>query len=143
VFLGEYEHSIDDKGRLAIPARFREQLSEGIVITRGFDPCLIGFPRPYWERLAQRVSSLPFGQAGARDIQRRLFAGAADVSVDRQGRILIPQNLREFAGLGEAVVIAGLNEYFEVWSGDRWRDVIDSMDSDPLSFAERLASLGI
>ncbi len=143
MFLGEYDHTIDDKGRLAVPARFRDQLSEGIVVTRGFDPCLIGFPRPYWERLAQRVSALPFGQTGAREIQRRLFAGAADLTLDRQGRILIPQNLRDFAGLGEQVIVAGLNEYFEIWAGERWQTVLTTMDSDPDTFAERLAALGI
>jgi MraZ protein len=143
VFLGEYEHTIDDKGRLAIPARFREQLSAGVIVTRGFDACLIGFPRSYWDRLAQRVSSLPFGQNGTRDIQRRLFSAAADLPLDRQGRILIPQNLRDFAGLGDQVVIAGLNEYFEVWSSTRWSEVLNGMDSDPNAFAAQLAALGI
>jgi MraZ protein len=143
VFLGEYEHTIDDKGRLAIPARFREQLSAGVIVTRGFDACLIGFPRSYWDRLAQRVSSLPFGQNGTRDIQRRLFSAAADLPLDRQGRILIPQNLRDFAGLGDQVVIAGLNEYFEVWSSTRWAEVLNGMDSDPNAFAAQLAALGI
>jgi MraZ protein len=143
VFLGEYEHNIDDKGRLAVPARFRDQLNAGIIITRGFDPCLIGFPRSYWDRLSQKVSALPFGQSGAREIQRRLFSGAADVALDRQGRILIPQNLRDFAGLGEQVVIAGLNEYFEIWAGERWTEVLSKMDSDQASFAEQLAALGI
>jgi MraZ protein len=143
VFLGEYEHSADDKGRLAIPARYREHLREGVIVTRGFDACLIGFPRSYWERLAQKVSALAFGQAGARDMQRRLFSAAADLELDRQGRILIPQNLRDFAGLGEQVTIAGLNEYFEIWSSGRWQEVLTRMDSDGDTFAQQLASLGI
>jgi MraZ protein len=143
VFLGEYEHAIDDKGRLAVPARFRDQLSEGVIVTRGFDNCLIGFPREFWDRLAQRVSALPFGQAGARDLQRRLFSAAADVPLDRQGRILIPQNLRDFGGLGEQVVISGMNEYFEIWSAERWQETLTRMDSDPDSFATQLSQLGI
>src|SRR5436190_3647129 len=101
VFLGEYEHNLDDKGRLAIPSRFREELGEGVVITRGFDRCLMGFPRPIWEQLAQQVSGLSLGQGEARSLRRLLFSGAADMALDRQGRILLPQNLREYAELGD------------------------------------------
>jgi MraZ protein len=143
VFLGEYEHNIDDKGRLAVPARFRDQLNAGVIITRGFDPCLIAFPRSYWDRLAQKASSLPIGQIGARDLQRRLFSAASDVLLDKQGRVLIPQNLRDFAALGEQVVITGMNEYFEIWASERWSEVLTKLDSEPAAFAEQLAALGI
>jgi MraZ protein len=143
VFLGEYEHNIDDKGRLAVPARFRDQLNAGVIITRGFDPCLIAFPRSYWDHLAQKASSLPIGQIGARDLQRRLFSAASDVLLDKQGRILIPQNLRDFAALGEQVVITGMNEYFEIWASARWSEILTKLDSDPVAFAEQLAALGI
>ena len=143
VFLGEYEHSLDDKGRLAVPARFRDELGEGVVITRGFDRCLMGFPRSVWEALAQQVSSLSLGQGEARNLRRLLFSGAADVMLDRQGRILIPQNLREYAGLGEQVVVAGLNTHFEIWSSERWREVLDTLDVNGTSIAEHLAALGI
>lgn len=143
MFLGEYEHNMDDKGRLAVPARFRDQLSAGVIVTRGFDPCLIAFPRSYWDRLAQKASSLPIGQTSARDVQRRLFSAASDVMLDKQGRILIPQNLRDFAALGEQIVIAGMNDYFEIWAGERWADILTKMDSDQSSFASQLAELGI
>jgi MraZ protein len=144
VFLGEYEHTMDDKGRLAVPARFREELGEGVVITRGFERgCLMGFPKPAWEKLAQRVSDLSFGQSEARNLRRLLFSGAADVALDRQGRILIPQNLREHAGLGEQVVIAGLNTYFEIWSRERWREVLETLDVNGSAFAEQLAAIGL
>lgn len=143
MFLGEYEHTIDDKGRLAVPARFRDELGEGVVITRGFDRCLIGFPRPVWQQLADKVGGLQFGQSGARDLQRRLFSAAADTPLDRQGRILIPQNLRDFAQLGEHVVLAGLNQHFEIWSKERWQAVLDTMDTNADAFAEQLAALGI
>jgi MraZ protein len=143
VFLGEYEHNMDDKGRLAVPARFREELGDGVVITRGFDRCLMGFPKTVWETLAQQVSGLSLGHGEARNLRRLLFSGAADITLDRQGRILIPQNLREYAGLGEQVIIAGLNTHFEIWSSERWREVLDALDINGSTFAEQLAALGI
>jgi MraZ protein len=143
VFLGEYEHNLDDKGRLAVPARFREDLGDGVVITRGFDRCLMGFPRAVWTRLAEQVSNLSLGQGEARNLRRLLFSGAADIMLDRQGRILIPQNLREYAGLGEQVIVAGLNTHFEIWSNERWQEVLDSLDVNASAIAEQLAALGI
>lgn len=143
MFLGEYEHNLDDKGRLAIPARYREDLGDGFVITRGFEHCLMGFPRSIWERLAEQVSSLSLGQGEARNLRRLIFSGAADVQLDRQGRILIPQNLREYAALGEHVLIAGLNTHFEIWSRERWNEVLDTLDTSGSVMAEQLAALGI
>ena len=143
MFLGEYEHNLDDKGRLAVPARFRDDLGDGVVITRGFDHCLMGFPRSVWTTLAQQVSNLSLGQGEARNLRRLLFSGAADVMLDRQGRILIPQNLREYAGLGEQVIVAGLNTHFEIWSNERWREVLDTLDVNASAIAEQLAALGI
>jgi MraZ protein len=143
MFLGEYEHNMDDKGRLAVPARFREALGDGIVVTRGFERCLMGFPRARWDQLAQQVSALSLGQGDARNLRRLLFSGAADVQLDRQGRILIPQNLREYAGLSDQVIVAGLNTHFEIWSADRWGEVLDTLDVMGSAIAEQLASLGI
>lgn len=143
MFLGEFEHTIDDKGRVAVPARFREELSEGLVLTRGFERCLQVFPRHTWQTLAQRISSLSLGNEEARNLRRLLFSGAAEVEVDRQGRILIPQNLREYAGLAEQVVIAGLDTYFEMWSRERWQNILDRLDSDGSTIAAQLAALGI
>jgi MraZ protein len=143
VFLGEFEHTIDDKGRVAIPARFREDLGEGLVLTRGFDQCLQAFPRPIWQTVSQRVSALSMGSADARTLRRLLFAGAAEVEIDRQGRILIPQNLREYAGLAEQVVITGMDTYFELWSMDRWGGVLEQIGATGSNIAEQLAALGI
>jgi MraZ protein len=143
VFLGEFEHTIDDKGRVAIPARFREEISEGLVLTRGFERCLQAFPRPVWQSLAQRISALSLGNEEARNLRRLLFSGAAEVESDRQGRILIPQNLREYASLSEHVVIAGLNTHFELWGRERWEQVLTSLDSNAGAIAEHLAALGI
>ncbi len=143
MFLGEYEHIIDDKGRLAIPARFREEVQEGLILTRGFDPCLQGFPRPAWQALAQRISQASLGNQEARNLRRLLFSGAAEVELDRQGRILIPHNLREYAGLTEQVIVAGLDTYFELWSHTRWLSVLDTLDNQASSIAEQLTNLGV
>jgi transcriptional regulator MraZ len=143
MFLGEYDHNMDDKGRLAVPARFREDLGDGVVITRGFDRCLMGFPRAMWEQLAGQVSALSLGQGDARNLRRLLFSSAADIQLDRQGRVLIPQNLRDYAGLNEQVIVAGLNTHFEIWSRERWREVLDGLDVNGSAIAEQLAALGI
>lgn len=143
MFLGEFEHSIDDKGRVAVPARFREELGEGMVLTRGFDACLQAFPRHVWQQLSQKVSSLSLGSPEARNLRRILFSNAAEVEVDRQGRILVPQNLREYAGLAEQVVITGMDTYFELWAADRWQAVMEQLDNSGASIAEQLAALGI
>jgi MraZ protein len=143
VFLGEFDHTIDDKGRVAVPARFREEIGEGLIVTRGFDRCLQAFPRPIWQNLSQRVSALSMGNEESRQLRRLLFSSAAEVEVDRQGRILIPQNLREYAGLAEQVVIAGMDTYFEIWSGGRWSEVQEKLDENGSSIAEQLAALGI
>lgn len=143
MFLGEFEHTIDDKGRVAVPARFREALNEGLVLTRGFEHCLQAFPRPVWQALAQRISALSLGNEEARNVRRLLFSGAAEVELDRQGRILIPHNLREYAGLHDQVVIAGLNTHFEIWAHEGWHRVLDTLDTSAGAIAEHLAALGI
>lgn len=143
MFLGEYEHNLDDKGRVAIPSRFRDELGEGVVVTRGFDHCLTCWPRPAFERLSQQVNSLTLGQNEARQLRRLLFSGAADLALDKQGRILIPQNLREYAGLGDQVIVAGLSTHFEIWAFESWGQVLETLDSNASKFAEQLAALGI
>lgn len=143
VFLGEFEHSIDDKGRVAIPARFREELGEGFVLTKGFEQCLQAFPKPLWEELALKIDRLPLGSPQARNMRRLIFAPAAEVEVDRQGRILVPQSLREYAGLTEEVLITGMNTYFELWSGQRWRALQEELNSSGAAIAEQMADLGI
>ena len=143
MFLGEYEHNLDDKGRLAIPSRFREELAEGVVVTRGFDRCLMCFPRPTFEKLAQQVSSLSLGQEDARQMRRLIFSGAADAALDKQGRILLPLNLREYAALGDHVIVAGLNTHFEIWQTERWNEVLATLDTNASAIAEQLAALGI
>jgi MraZ protein len=122
MFLGEYVHTIDEKGRLAVPARFRADLAAGLVVTRGIDHCLAIYPLEEWKRLAEQVSALPMTDRRARAFRRLVFANASDVIPDKQGRVLIPPRLREYAGINGEVVVTGLDTYIEVWSPDAWNE---------------------
>lgn len=142
MFLGEYVHTIDEKGRLTIPARFRAGLTTGLIVTRGIDRCLAIFPMAEWNRLAEQVSALPITDRRARAFRRLVFANASDAIPDKQGRVLIPPRLREFAGLDSEVVITGLNTYIEVWNPGSWgaeRERVEGDDTD----VEEWAALGI
>lgn len=120
MFTGEYRHAVDEKGRLAVPARFRAELEGGCVVARWIDTCLAIFPIAGWEALSTKVGSLPMTDPNARLLQRRLFGGASVAELDRQGRVLVPQNLRDVAGIeGEAVVV-GIGNHAEIWAPARW-----------------------
>ena len=131
MFKGEYVHSIDEKGRLIIPSRFREQLTDGFVITRGLDGCLYIYPDEAWKRLEEKLSTLPFSNKSARMITRFLVSAANELQLDRQGRILIPAALREYAKLEREVVLAGNLERIEVWDRSSWTEnsTYDDMDA--------------
>ena len=120
MFLGEFSHTIDEKGRLTIPAKFRDELAEGLIVTRGIDRCLAVYPMKEWNRLAEQVSALPLTDRLARAFRRLVFANASDAVPDKQGRILIPPRLREYADLNGEAVVTGLNTYVEVWNPDAW-----------------------
>lgn len=143
MFLGEFEHTIDDKGRVAIPAKFREVLGERFVVTKGFDACLQAFPMSYWEQLSAKVDRLPVSSTDARNLRRLIFSPAQDVDIDRQGRVLIPQPLRIYAALAEEVVISGMGNYFELWSAARWRETQEFIGSNAAEIAGKFADLGI
>src|SRR5512136_1876704 len=123
MFLGEFSHSIDDKGRLTLPAKFRPDLGQGIVVTRGIDKCLFIFTLDEFQHIADKVSELPMTKADGREFSRHFFSGASDVEVDKQGRVLIPQNLRDYAGLDGEVTVAGVNKRIEVWDVAAWQKV--------------------
>ncbi len=141
MFLGEFQHTIDDKGRLTIPAKFRGELAAGLVVTRGFDRNLMVFPLIGWEELAQKIAQRPYSDPGARSFRRRVFSGAMDLEPDRQGRILLPQNLREFAGLNGEAVIIGMFNYLEIWSSSSWDPVRSEIENSEES--TRWDDLGI
>lgn len=118
--LGEFQHSLDDKGRVAVPARYRGQFADGAVVTRGFEPCLVLYPVSEWDSFAEQIGSLPLSQADARQIIRQIFSSAAEVELDRLGRINIPSWLREYAALDGEVTLAGVGTRFEIWDRSRW-----------------------
>ncbi len=122
MFMGEYQHNIDPKGRLFIPARFREGLGDSFVITKGLDGCLFAYPRPEWDALEQKLKSLPFTKGDARAFVRFFFSGAAICEADKQGRILIPGNLREYAHLEKDVVVIGVSSRVEIWAKRHWEE---------------------
>lgn len=106
MFIGEYKHTIDEKGRLAVPVKFRAQLSSGAVVTRGLDNCLFLYTEDEWKILAEKLASLPINKANTRAFSRLMLAGAMDVSMDKQGRVILPDYLRKYAGVGKNVVVA-------------------------------------
>ena len=142
MFTGEYRHTVDDKGRLAVPARFRAQLAEGAFVSRWLDACLAIHTRAGWDALATRVAELPITDQNARLFQRFIFAGAIEAEVDRQGRILVPAYLRESAGLDGDAVVVGSRDHAEIWAPKRWNDYRRALD-DPQSLAKALEGLGI
>jgi len=142
MFLGEFAHTIDTKGRLTIPAKFRGLVATGLVVTRGFDQNLMLYPMDEWEALAARIAQRPLSDTDMRAFRRRVFSpnsrrtGAADLVPDRQGRVIIPPYLREFAGIDKEVVIAGMFNYLEVWSSASWTAVRDSIEADTTGWAD-------
>ncbi|HYI13934.1 MAG TPA: division/cell wall cluster transcriptional repressor MraZ [Thermomicrobiales bacterium] len=141
MFLGRHSHNLDDKGRLALPARYREELRDGVVITRGFDNCLLIYPMAAWAPLAERVSALSIGDPDVRLLRRMLFANASDLLLDRQGRILVPAELRTHAGLEREAVVVGMHSFIEIWSPEGWAGQDELVERDGASIAEKLAAL--
>ena len=142
MFTGEYRHSVDDKGRLAVPAKFRAQLAGGAFVSRWLDDCLAIHTRAGWESLADKVSGLPITDQSSRLFQRFIFAGAVEADVDRQGRILLPAYLREGAGLDSEAVVVGSRDHAEIWAPGRWDTYRRALD-DPEELARAIQGLGI
>jgi MraZ protein len=141
MLLGEYEHTIDDKNRLTLPAKFREAMAEGVVVTRGMDGCLYAYPRSEWlERFQSRVGGLDPLQPDARKLQRHFFSGAAEADPDKQGRIMIPAPLLRYAGLSRDVVVAGVHDHLEIWDREAWRRELNDVEGSAEHVAERLAA---
>lgn len=143
MFIGEYNHSLDDKGRMNLPAKFRRGLQEGIVITRSVDRCLTVYPRAQWEELAGKLAALPISSKQSRAFSRLMLAGAWDAEVDSQGRVAVPEYLREYAGLSKHVVVAGLYNRMEIWDEDAWQTYKAKTENEGESIAEAMGELGI
>jgi MraZ protein len=141
MLLGEYEHTLDDKNRITLPAKFRASFAAGVVVTRGMDGCLYAYRLEDWDKLVEsRLAGLdPLSQEGRR-MHRFFFSGAAEAELDRQGRVMIPAALIEHAGLGRNVVVAGVRDHLELWDGAAWRKEMKEVEGSAEDVAERLAT---
>jgi MraZ protein len=143
LFTGEFQHSLDDKGRLTIPAKFREGLGQRFVVTRGLDRCLFVYPQEEWSALEERVKTLPTAQADVRAFVRLLFSGAVDTELDKQGRAGLPQNLRTYAGIDRDVIVIGVSTRVEIWSAAVWAEYAGQAEAGFSEMAEKIVGLGI
>ncbi len=141
MLMGEYNHSLDAKGRIIIPAKLREQLGDRFVICKGLDHCLFAFPNEEWAKFENKIQALPLTKSDARKFSRHFFAGASEAELDKQGRALLPQSLREYAGLDKDVVLCGVGGRVELWDKESWEAYSQYDDVEEL--AENLADLGI
>ena len=141
LLLGEYDHSLDDKNRLAIPAKFRQAFGDGIVVTRGLDGCLYAYTRQDWQQLVDgRLAELDMLSEAGRLIMRHFFSGATETELDKQGRVGLPTALIESAKLGKEVTVAGVYDHLEIWNRDTWRDQLTKVEGSAEDVAERLAA---
>ena len=136
--MGEFQHALDDKGRLTVPAKFREGLGEDFVITRGLDRCLFAYPRTAWNALEERVKSLPTEQPEVRAFVRLLFSGAVVAELDKQGRVGLPQQLRSYAEIDRDAVITGASTRVEIWSAGKWAEYSSKFESAYSEIAEKI-----
>lgn len=143
MFMGEYNHSIDSKGRLIIPSKLREDLGESFVITKGLDGCLFIYTEKEWENIENKFREMPLTTKDARKFSRFFFAGAAKMETDKQGRILIPNSLREFALLKKDVVLVGVLDRVEIWNKDNWEHNTLVSDEDMDEIAEHMSNMGL
>ena len=141
MFMGEYNHTVDPKGRLIIPAKFREQLGDEFVVTKGLDGCLFVYTKEEWHNIEEKFRGISMTSKDARKFSRFFFAGAAALELDKQGRILLPANLREYAGIDKEVVSVGVFSRVEIWSKERYLENNNFDDMDEI--AEHMAELGI
>lgn len=142
MFIGEYQHNLDEKKRVSLPKAFRASLGRKLVMTRGLDNCLFVYSRSAWEKVAGKLQNLSFAQADTRGFNRFILSGAVEVSVDGAGRILIPEHQRVFAGLKKTVVFAGVSDRVEMWDRDRWNTYKTRIESQAERMAETLGEIG-
>jgi len=143
MLIGEYKHNLDPKKRLAIPSKFRKELGEGAVLTKGLDGCLFIFPSKNWAPFAEMLGGLSIGKQDTRSFARLFLSGAVEVEFDSLGRILIPDNLKEFASLNKEVVIAGLFNRLEIWNDEKWAAYKSNLEKNSDKIAEKLGELGL
>lgn len=140
-FVGEYQHTLDDKGRVALPARFRELLGPRFMLVRGLDECLFIYPLDEWERLVERLKSVPISQSDFRAFARYFLAGAVEVEPDKQGRFVLPSHLREYAGLTKEVSILGVGNRLEIWDRAKWEEMKARIHGEFAKLAEAVTAI--
>lgn len=143
MLIGEYKHTIDDKNRISLPSKFRKEIGKKVVLTRGLDNCLFLYPTREWEKVSQKLSELPMGQADTRGFNRFMFAGAAELDVDSLGRILIPDFLKSFAQLSIKAVFAGVGSRVELWNEESWEEYKRKIEKQGDQLAEKLGEIGV
>lgn len=143
MFIGEYQASIDDKGRVSIPVKFRSSLKSKVVVTRGLDNSLFLYTVDEWKKLAAKLASLPISTANTRAFSRLMLAGAMDCEIDKQGRIILPAYLKTFAKISKKVILAGLYNRIEIWSEELWESYKKQTEKESNAIAEQLGSLGV
>ena len=141
MFLGEYKHTLDKKGRVIIPSRFRQELGDSFIITCGFEKCLTIYPMDKWEEISDKISNLPFVDRNVRSFIRLIYSKAVEVSLDKLGRIVIPQNLREYASLDKDAVINGILDNIEVWDKTTWEEYANKASDDFEDQAQKLTDI--
>jgi len=142
MFSGEYSHTIDDKGRLSVPVKFRGELACGCVITRGLDGCLWLYTQEEWDKIANEVSKLPVTSKNARSFARFILSGAMDAKIDKIGRVNIPKYLADYAGVKSKVIITGMHNRLELWADEKWNDFKKEMEENSEEVAENLSEIG-
>ena len=143
MFIGEYHHNLDEKGRLAIPVKFRDDLAKGVIVTRGLDNCLFLYTATEWAKLAEKLTSLPISKANTRAFARLMLAGAMDCQLDRNGRVILPDYLRRYANISKKVVIAGLFNRLEIWDESAWDKYSSETEKSGNDIAEALDNLDV
>ena len=143
MLIGEYTHTLDNKKRLSLPAKFRKEMGSVVVITRGLDACLFMFSESDWTKIAEKLSALPFGQADMRGMSRFLLAGAVEAEVDSAGRVLVPDHLKDFAGLQTRVVLTGVSDRIEIWNDKTWEEYTRRIEKGADQMAQTLGEMGI
>lgn len=143
MLIGEYKHTLDPKKRLAIPAKLRKEVGEHAILTRGLNNCLSLYPMAQWNRLTEKLGSLPVGQGDTRAFLRTMFAGAVEVEMDQLGRILIPDFLKQYAELSTKAVIVGVYDRLEIWNEERWETYRREAEKSTDVIAEKLGELGL
>jgi MraZ protein len=143
MLIGEYKHTLDPKKRLSIPSKWRRDLGQTLIVTRGLDNCLFVYPQAEWKQITEKIGQLPLGQADTRSFNRFFLSGAVEIEVDSVGRILVPDFLKEFAGLDTKVVLAGIYNRVEIWGENKWEEYKRKIENQADALAEKLGEIGV